>query len=277
MPFEKNFAFISFLLQKVKPLFLFTLLFTIITNVMYYVVPLVTKIVIDTFFYEKAYDRLGLYIPLFGGALLFSSLSTRFERYLSMLQEEKINESFRERFIRCFFSKDFDDYTIHNYGQVETIFNNNLSTINNSIYCIVESFIASPVGLLIGASFIYSITPVLGLFMLGEILLMFLAVKFAAERRVKRYKEQLSSEKEYFNQLEKTVNSFEHIRFNFLMPFTFKRLFHRSSSYREKNMAYFKVETAAQLAFDIIGLVFEILFILYFVLLMMKERATPLP
>lgn len=275
MTFKDNLAFSKYLVGTIKKYFLATLFFLIITNVMSFVTPLMTKVVIDDLFFKQTTQNVVAVVFYYALVIIVSKTAVAIERNLSALQEEKLNETFRKNFIRTLFGKSLEEFSKINYGHIETVFNNNLSTINNSLYCITEILIASPLGLVIGLIFIISITPTLLLFLLAEIVLMFLSINYITTARVKSYGEQLLSQNRLYNHLEKAFNMFENIRMNFLSSYALNKFNQKSQTYASKNMKYHRVEILASYLFDMIEVLFEIATIVYFFTLIKNEQATP--
>lgn len=272
---RRNFKFCKYLISEVKFIFILSLIVIALVHVSSYLLPYANKLIFDKFFFAKDYKDLFLYFGIFAAILVFSKLIIRLERMFSYYIDERVNVSFRKNSLIAIFKKDFHDYSKHNYGELETIYNNSVEMISNSIYSITESVIAIPIAIFIGLNLIVSITPFLIIFLVLEVAFMMLTSRFGAVKRSKYYEGTLEARKNYFNHLEKTYNAFENIRLNFNQNFAFKRLFEKNNLYKKKNLDYLNMNTIIMTIFDLIDIMFEIATIFFFILMIKKNSATP--
>lgn len=272
---KRNLRFCRFFYSKVKGLFFMNLGALLLVHIFAYAVPYATKVVMDRFFFQKNYQNLWIYLCGFIGVLVFAKVISTVERITAFQTDEKANCQFRNRSFQVLFKKSYTQYSIHNYGEVDTVYNDSIMKISNSIYCILESMISVPTALILGGGLILTISPLLFIFLSAEILLMMGAVKMGARKRAKAYEKSLKARKSYFNSLQKTVNSFENIRANFIETKVFKRLFHKSDVYKSEKIKYHNKAAMVNFGFDLIEVVFQIATIIFFIFMIKENGATP--
>lgn len=272
---KKNYNFCKYLVSNVRGLFVFSIIGLLFVHIFSYVLPYVNKIIIDKFFYDKNFDKYLQYIFMFIFIMIFTKIVFRIEKILSYYIEEKSNAAFRKKFLNLLFSKNITEYSKHNYGEIETIYNDSLPMISNSIYCITESLIAIPVAIILGGGLIINISPFLSVFLMIEIITMMITAKVGSIKRSEAYKRTLRGRKKYFGYLEKTINSFEGIRSNFLKPFVFERLFDKCDDYKLKNLRYHNINSIIMSIFDCTDIIFEIGTLIFFILMIKLDKVTP--
>ncbi|MDD4157634.1 MAG: ABC transporter ATP-binding protein [Candidatus Cloacimonetes bacterium] len=273
---KKN-TYIKFSLSLIRPIkysFYFAVFVMIISQILLFVFPYMNKLIIDRFLVIKDYSNFWLLIFFYLAVMILSNNGFAINRYITTIQSEEIIINFRKKVMSSLFNKNFIDFHKNTYGEIDTILTNNISSIIHTIYMTAETIVGNPFFLIMSIGYIFSISFKLCLFLVGEIVLMFFATKFFAPRFADKYNQQLVAESNYSRNLERTYNSFEDTRLNFLSFFALNRLFKVFFQLREKNISNMKIEILAQISYSFIEILVDIGALLYCIYLIKNNQMT---
>lgn len=267
-----KFSILLLSFSRVLTFALFALL--IINNIMSYIVPYAWKYIIDELLSEKVSNLSFSVLIMYFVIIIVSIITFNLERLISVKQEEEIQHKFRDYLLVKIIEKDFLGYRNNSYGQIETIINNSISTINNSMYCIGETLLVAPIGLIIGGLYISEISINLFILIAMEVFLVYLAINKGSELRAKAYKNQLLVQSKYFSFLSSVYSAYENIRLLFIKKDILKKHNRVSLNYSISNVEYPKTQIAIDTVISLIKAVLEILTLYLFYLFIQQGRAT---
>ena len=262
------------LIKHIKYSFYFAVFVVIVSQVLLFAFPYMNKQIIDKFLITKDYSSFWLIIFVYLIVMILSNNGFAVNRYITAIQSEKIIINFRKKVMSMLLKKNIINFNKNTYGEVDTILTNNISSIIHTIYTTAETIFGNPVFLILSVSYISSISFKLFLFLSGEIILMFFATKFFAPKFAEKYNKQLEAEGIYSKNLERTYNSYEDNRLNFLSFFALNRLFKAFLNLKNKNISNVKTEIIAEISYIFIEILFEIGALLYCIFLIKNNSMT---
>lgn len=270
----RDIRFSRYLLSLAKGLSVALFVLLLASTLMSYAVPYAMKLAIDSFLSVSGNRPNVLYLVLYLLAILLSVATRHAERYICARQGEAIEHRFRDKVVSTIMHYDIAAFRSHEYGQLQTALTNAISTIDNSLYCIVETSIIVPFGLAAGLTYIarrsYTLVPLIAV----EMMFSYFVISRGAQRRAQAYKEQLARQSRYFGLLETMYRAFESIRLTFRAELMKRRHAGESEKYSEANVKHRASQILIDAPIDLANGVFAVAALYIFYLLISSGRAT---
>ncbi|MGI6619130.1 MAG: ATP-binding cassette domain-containing protein [Bacillota bacterium] len=273
--FARNVRFSCFLLSLARGLSVALYLVLFFSTLMSYALPYAMKLAVDSFLSVRTSKPSSMHLLLYLSAIAVSVVLRQGERYLSAKQDQVIEHRFRDKVVSMMMRKDITAFKRHPYGQLETVMTNAISTVGNSIYCIIETCVIVPLGLVAGMAYIRSLSYVLVPLILAEVTLVYLVILDGTKKRAKAYKSQLVHQARYFGILEAIHKAYENIRMAFRVVPVIQKHREESEKYAQANVGYQRTQIQINTLIDLISGVLNITAIYTFYVLIGQGRATP--
>lgn len=273
--FLRDARFSYFLLSFAKGLSVGLFLTLLVSTLMSYVVPYAMKLAIDSLLVNRSSGPKPRLLMLYLTAALLSVVLSKGERYVSARQDEVIQHRFRDEIVSRILRKDVATFGGYQYGQLQTVLTNAISTIVNSVYCIIETSIIVPLGLLAGMLYITMLSLSLVPFIVAEICVMYCVISRGTKRRSEAYRNQLIRQTKYFGVLEAIHKAYENIRLSFRVAPARQSHLRESEKFAQANVQYRKTQIQIDTAIGLAHGVLNIVALYVFYLLIRLDRASP--